>query len=334
MTEPIKIDNTGEMIAAIPAMLGFVPSQSVVLVFLAGDRLSHIARMDFGDMNHPLVTAAINRSNDTEGVYVIVVAENRTFHEVLDESERVIAMLLGGGADVWGSFYTPSIRGGETWTDMRGLFETGTVPDPATTEVGAATVLNGRTIARDRSELTARYRRKDSVTVTDRRRARAAKETMGEEFASSIIRELAELVSTRTAPDAALAAQVGLLLITDIHARDAILGLAVIDTNVASETMEAIASKLRTRERVAALTVAGFFAYVNFQGPAAGSAFTAAREEATQHPLCDTRMLGLLEQALTAGLHPTMIRKLAGTGIRIAREKFRVELPAPSGDWI
>ena len=239
MTEPIKIDNTGEMIAAIPAMLGFVPSQSVVLVFLAGNRLSHIARMDFGEMDHPLVTATINRSNDTESVYVIVVAENRTFQEVLDESERVIAMLLGAGADVWGSFYTPSIRGGETWTDMRGLFETGTVPDPATTEVGAATVLNGRTIARDRSELTARYRRKgrkDSVTVTDRRRARAAKETMGEEFASSIIRELAELVSTRTTPDAALAARVGLLLTTDIHARDAILGLAVIDPNVASET--------------------------------------------------------------------------------------------------
>lgn len=172
------------------------------------------------------------------------------------------------------------------------------------------------------------------MTVTDRRRARAAKETMGEEFASSIIRELAELVSTRTTPDSALAARVGLLLTTDIHARDAILGLAVIDPNVASETMEAIASKLRTRERVAALTVAGFFAYVNFQGPAAGSAFTAARQEATQHPLCDTRMLGLLEQALTAGLHPTMIRKLAGTGVRIAREKFRVELPAPSSDWI
>ncbi|WP_252174414.1 DUF4192 domain-containing protein [Rhodococcus pyridinivorans] len=235
---------------------------------------------------------------------------------------------------MWGSFYTPSIRGGETWTDMRGLFETGKIPDPATTEVGAATVLSGRTVARDRSELTARYRRRDSVTVADRRRARAAKETMGEEFASSIIRELAELVSTRTTPDPALAARVGLLLTTNIHARDAILGLAVIDPNVASETMEAIASKLRTRERVAALTVAGFFAYVNFQGPAAGSAFTAAREEATQHPLCDTRMLGLLEKALTAGLHPTMIRKLAGTGVGIAREKFRVELPAPSGDWI
>lgn len=160
MTEPIKIDNTGEMIAAIPAMLGFVPSQSVVLVFLAGDRLSHIARMDFGEMDHPLVTAAIDRSDDMEGVYVVVVAENRTFQEVLDESERVIAMLLGAGGDVWGSFYIPSIRGGETWTDMRGLFETGTVPDPATTEVGAATVLNGRTIARDRSELTARYRRR------------------------------------------------------------------------------------------------------------------------------------------------------------------------------
>jgi hypothetical protein len=158
MTEPIKIDNTGEMIAAIPAILGFVPSQSVVLVFLAGDRLSHIARMDFGEMDHSLVTAAISRSDDTEGVYVIVVAENRTFHEVLDESERVIAMLLEAGADVWGSFYIPSI-----------------------------------------------------------------------------IRELAELVSARITPDAALAARVGLLLTTDIHARDAILGLAVIDPNVASE---------------------------------------------------------------------------------------------------
>ncbi|AKE87984.1 hypothetical protein AAT18_00655 [Rhodococcus aetherivorans] len=76
------------------------------------------------------------------------------------------------------------------------------------------------------------------------------------------------------------------------------------------------------------------FAYVDVQGPDAGCAFDAARERAALHPLSDTRLLGLVEQALEVGLHPTKLRTLSGTGVGIMRRDFGVELPAPGNDCL
>ncbi|MBC2586918.1 DUF4192 domain-containing protein [Rhodococcus aetherivorans] len=333
MSDRIQLESIGELIAAVPSMLSFVPVSSIVMVFLHAGRISFVVRTDFGSGGRPRTGESILAADDADSVIVIVVAKDRAFREVLDETDRVTATLLGSGLSVQGIYYTPSIDGGETWTDMR-LFETGTVVDPTTTEVAAATVLNGKTVTRSREEIVARYRRGDGTTSADRRRARTARDIMGENFPRSVLAELADAVTYRIEPSAALAAQVGLLITTDIQARDAILGLAVIDPAAASEAMAAVARRLHGPERVAALTVAGFFAYVNFQGPDAGCAFDAAREEAALHPRSDTRLLGLVEQALEVGLHPTKLRTLSGTGVGIARRDFGVELPAPGHDWL
>ncbi|CCW12018.1 hypothetical protein [Rhodococcus aetherivorans] len=52
------------------------------------------------------------------------------------------------------------------------------------------------------------------------------------------------------------------------------------------------------------------------------------------HPLSDTRLLGLVEQAHEVGLHPTKLRTLSGTGVGIMRRDFGVELPAPGNDCL
>ncbi len=332
MSDRIHIKGISELIAAVPTVLSFLPEHSIVLVFSNAGRITWMVRTDFGTGGRLLTAETIARSGESDAVIVVVVAKGRTFREVIAEGDRVNATMLGLGVEVQGIYYTPSIEGGQTWTDMQS-FETGTVVDPATTAAAAATVFTGKQLTRTREEIVARYRR-DDATTTDRRRARMTKDVMGENFARSVISELADAVRERQEPTAALAARVGLLVTTDITARDAILGLAVIDPATAAETMAAVARKLYGAERVAALTVAGFFAYVNFQGPDAGCAFKAAREEAARHPLSDTRLLGLVEQALSTGLHPRQMRTLSGTGVDIAREKFGVELPAPSSDWL
>ena len=332
MSDRIQIKSTGELIAALPTMLGFVPTQSLVMVFLNAGALSFVVRTDFGTGGRVLTAETIVKANNCDAVVIVAVANGRTFREVLDECDSVSDVLLTLGVTDQDVFYTPSVEGGETWTDMR-TFETGTVVDPSTTEFAAATVLSGKAVAASRDEIAARYRREGSK-ITDRRRARNAKEIMGENFARNVISELADTVTERREPSAALAARIGLVLTTDIVARDAILGLAVIDPASASETMATVTRKLHGPERVAALTVAGFFAYVNFQGPDAGCAFDAARAEADQHPLSDTRLLGLVDEALQTGLHPKRMRGLSGTGVGIAREKFGIELPAPGDNWI
>lgn len=332
MSDRIQIKSIGELIAAVPTMLSFVPVQSIVLIFLNEGRLSFVARTDFGTGGRPLKAETVAKTTGADSAILVAVAKDRTFREVIAECERVNAMLRGFGVEVEDTYYTPSIEGGETWTDMR-TFETGTVVDPTTTEFAAATVLTGKTVAKNRDEITDRYRRTDAPSA-DGHDARATRKAMGENFAPSVLSELADIVGKRQEPTAALAARVGLLLTTDTQARDATLGLAVIDTAVASETMAAVARMLQGPERVATLTAAGFFAYVDFQGPSTRCAIDAARAEAAQHPLCNTRLLDLIEQALEAGIHPKQMRKVSGTGVGVARSAFGVELPAPSPDWL
>ncbi len=133
MSDRIQIKSIGELIAAVPTMLSFVPFQSVVLIFLNEGRLSFVARTDFGTGGRPLEAETVATTTGADSAIIVAVAKDRTFREVLAECERANAMLLGFGVEVEDIYYTPSIDGGETWTDMR-TFETGTVVDPTTTE--------------------------------------------------------------------------------------------------------------------------------------------------------------------------------------------------------
>ncbi|MBX4171498.1 DUF4192 domain-containing protein [Rhodococcus sp. DMU2021] len=333
MSDRIQITGIGNLIAAVPNILGFTPELSTLLLFFSGDRLVWAARHDFG--TGPLAAAAdaLTKTGEADSVIVVIVADETPFADVIVEGEQTKAALLELGIGVSGIYYTARIDGGEEWTEVDS-FQCGTIPAPNATEVAAAYAVLGKSVAGSRAEIEARFRREGTVTPRDRTAARAAKDELGENFARTVLAELAEVVRTRTAPQPALAARTGLVLVTDITARDAMLGLAVIDHGVAAETMAAIACQLHTAERVSALTVAGYFAYANCQGVEAGCAFHAAREEATRFPLCDTKFLGLLEDALAQALHPSKIRKLAGTGARLARENFGIELPVPSDEWI
>nr|WP_238072132.1 DUF4192 family protein [Rhodococcus zopfii] len=177
MSDRIQIKGIGELIAAVPTVLSFVPEQSIVLVFSSAGRVTWMVRTDFGTGGRLLTAETIVRSGESDAVIVVVVAKGRTFREVMAEGNRVSATMLGLGVEVQGIYYTPSIEGGQTWTDMQS-FETGTVVDPATTAAAAATVFTGKQLTRTREEIVARYRR-DGATTTDRRRARMTKEVMG-----------------------------------------------------------------------------------------------------------------------------------------------------------
>ncbi|MEF9411333.1 DUF4192 domain-containing protein [Rhodococcus pyridinivorans] len=333
MSERIRIKGIGELIAAVPNILGFTPELSTLLLLFRGDRLVWTARRDFGARQLAVSAEALAKTGESDRVIVVIVTDRTPFADVIAEGSKTKAALLDLGMDVSGIYYTPRIDDGQQWTEVETL-QCGTIPAPNATEVAATYAVLGKTVAGSRDEIEARFRRVGTVTLSDRAHARTAKDELGDNFARSVLEELAEAVRTRTEPDAALAARTGLVLVTDVTARDAMLGLALLDGGVAAETMGAIARRLPTAQRVAALTVAGYFSYANGQGVEAGCAFRAAREEATRFPLCDTRFLGLLEQALEQGLHPSMIRELAGTAVRIARERFGIELPAPSGDRI
>lgn len=334
MSDRIQITAIGDLIATVPSILGFVPELSTLLLLFNGDRLVWTARRDFGARQIALPAEALAKTGEADRVIVVLVTDDTVFTEVIAEATKTKTALYELGFEVSGIYYTPRIDEGQQWTEVD-TRECGIITDPDTTEVAAAYTALGKTIADSREEIAARYRRDTVVPTEVFSDALAFRHQHRETFAGIVLGDLAHVVRSRTTPDATLIARVGVLLLTDITARDAMLGLARTDSKVASETMAAIARHLDTHGRVAALTVAGFMAYADWDGVAAGCAFAAARAATQDLLLCDTKLLGLLEEALSGGLAPAMIGQLADTGVRIAREGYRINLGAPeSDDWL
>ena len=334
MSDRIQIKGIGELIAAVPNILGFTPELSTLLLLFNGDRLVWTARRDFGARQLALSAEALAKTGEADHVIVVIVADRTPLADVNAEAAKTKAALLDLGFDVSGIYHTPRIDDGQQWTEVHTLTR-GIIADPTATEVAAAYTAAGKTVAGNRDEIAARYRRGVLIPTEVLAAALDFRHEHREVFAGIVLGDLAHVVRSRTAPDATLIARTSVLLLTDITARDAMLGLARIDSHVATETMAAITRQLDGHGRVAALTVAGFMAYAHGDGVAAGCALAAARSGAQALPMCDTKLLGLLEEALSVGLEPAMIVQLADTGVRIARESYRVNLGEPeSDDWL
>ncbi|MBD8056432.1 DUF4192 domain-containing protein [Rhodococcus ruber] len=333
MSDRIQIKGIGELIAAVPNVLGFVPELSTLLLLFRGDRLVWTARRDFGARQLAVAAEALAKTGEADRVTVVIVADSTPFAEVVAEAAKTKAALLDLGMDVTGMYYTPRIDGGQQWTEVETL-QCGTIPAPETTEVAVTYAAAGKIVAAGRDEIAARYRRGDLIPSEVLAAALDFRHANRETFAGIVLADLAHVVRSRTEPDVDLIARTSVLLLTDITARDAMLGLVRVDSRVATETTAAIARRLDGHGRVAALTVAGFTAYAHGDGVAAGYALAEARAGSQALLMCDTKLLGLLEQALRAGLEPARIAQLAETGVRIARESYRVNLGEPeSGHW-
>lgn len=169
---PLRVGDPGELIAAVPPLIGFHPRDSLVLVATGGEsgrRLGLTLRIDLPEPGHlPGVPAEIAASavrglllDDPAGAAVIVVGGSPVPDVGPDRlhlpwrglADLVVGDLERCGVEVHTLLWAQSTAAGARWACYDPCGCHGTLPDPGATSFAAAAVANGQVVHADRAAL-------------------------------------------------------------------------------------------------------------------------------------------------------------------------------------
>ncbi|WP_431239732.1 DUF4192 domain-containing protein [Mycolicibacterium aichiense] len=334
-----RFTRPGALIAALPAVLGFVPEKSLVLVSLEGREMGAVMRVDLsnamdGGLTHLAEVAAASGADTV--VAVIVDADgapcpmcNQDYRDMCDELDAALSV---HDLTVYATHVVDRIEAGGRWHCVDGCGVFGAVEDPMASPLAAAAVLEGRRLYPRRSDLQA------VVAVADAGRAASlvpaiaaqaeARETDWRADPDGCGRrdvEAAMAIAARVSDGADLEeAELAMLAcaLTDVSVRDTLYALAVGAVAGDAEALwTALARTLPDPWRTEALVLLAFSAYTRGDGPLAGLSLEAALRSDPEH-----RMASMLDTALQSGMRPEQIRELAAAGYRLAK-RLGVRLP-------
>src|SRR6201997_636785 len=320
-----KLNRPGALIAALPAVLGFIPEKSLVLVTLERGEMGAVMRADLSPRLADTVDgiAEVVAAVRPDAVIAVIVDAERALCPGCGEEFRELSRAL---TDVFALqeitllavHVVDRIAAGGSWhcADMCGA--RGTVDDPSSSPLAMAAVLDGRRLYARREDLL------QVIDVTDTARVRRLARRIRKQFKmrpegddESARRdvEMAIAVAERVRDGAELtdaeAAELA-CAITDINVRDTLFALAVGEKAAEAETLWVLLSRaLPHPRRVEALVLLAFSAYARGDGPLAGVGLDAAVRNSAGH-----RMASMLDTALQSGLRPEGIRELAVSGYR------------------
>lgn len=329
------LNRPGVLIAALPAVLGFVPEKSLVLVTVDRGDMGCVMRVDLSDelmdsLGHVADVAAAARP---DSVIAVVIDEEGANCRMCNDEHRELAALLATvladrGIELLAAHVVDRVAAGGRWHCADGCGNAGIVDDPSASPLAAAAVLDGRRLYARRAEL------QELVDVIDPARTDTLAEVIDggkpdpaerRDDAARADIEAAIAAAARVADAAELGddelARLAWAL-TDIRVRDTLYALAVGENAGQAESLWAMLSRtLPEPWRVEALVLLAFSAYVRGDGPLAGVSLEAALRGDPTH-----RMAGMLDTALQSGMRPERIRDLATTGYRLA-DRLGVQLP-------
>lgn len=336
------LNRPGALIAALPAILGFVPEKSLVLVALDGGELGSVLRVDLSDGLVDTVGRLADvaaAATPAAAIAVIVDAAGARCPVCNDQYRRLIAALAeelsGHGIVLLSAQVVDQVAHGGRWHCADGCGAGGPVDDPEASPLAAAAVLEGRRLYARRADLQAVITPDDvtrcaavAAAIDDCAAQWAAGEGDTRDRARRDVEQvLAAVVALAGGqePTAAELARLGCPL-TDVLVRDTLCALAIGERASEAERLwSALARTLPEPWRAEALVLLAFSAYARGDGPLAGVSLEAALRGEPGH-----RMAGLLDTALQSGLRPERIRGLADTGYRLAQQ-IGVQLPQRQG---
>ncbi|PSL56331.1 uncharacterized protein DUF4192 [Saccharothrix carnea] len=319
---PTRLRDPGDLIAAVPHLLGFHPSDSVVVLVVRDHDVTMTLRADLPPPGVPhrvadRLIAPLARCRGDDAVVVVIGGgsgdppEDLPHDALVDElddalHEADVPLLLA----VW----TRATAKGERWFDYHDVGTTGLVPDPSSTAFAAASAADGHVTYPSRqaladlltpdppaalsrrttllNRLSAEFPHPDDIVPTRHRdlihaevlRAGTRKRPLTDE-------EVADLAHALSNP---LTRDASLVYCTSDHAHSA----------------EALWTELTRAcpapERAEPATLLAFSAYIKGNGPLAYLALDRAEEAYPGH-----RLTSLLRAALNSGLPPIQIRNLA-----------------------
>lgn len=329
------LNRPGVLIAALPAVLGFVPEKSLVLVTVDRGEMGCVMRVDLSDeLPHSLAHIAdVAAAAKPDSAIAVVVDEGGAACRMCNDEYRELAhglttALAGRGIELLAAHVVDRVAAGGRWHCADGCGNSGTVEDPSASPLAAAAVLDGRRLYARRSEL------QEVMEVSDPARTEMLAGIIGgcepdpaqrhddaaRADVEAVIAAAARVADAAEPGDDELARLAWAL--TDLRVRDTLYALAVGEFAGQAESLWAVLSRtLPEPWRVEALVLLAFSAYARGDGPLAGVSLEAALRADPTH-----RMAGMLDTALQSGMRPERIRDLAVTGYRLA-DRLGVRLP-------
>ena len=316
----IQLSDPSELIAAVPHLLGFHPRNSVVLLALHGKNLGLTMRADLVDNDQATVLAEqllppIARQRPT-GVALVVIGgasppdgdlPHRALVDALD------GLLIGAGLPVVHAAWAAETARGAPWSCYDDPLCAGTVADPTTSPLAAATVAAGAVTFSSREEM-AELVTPDDPGAVQRRAVLLAAADAEHPLSARLVAQrrvrLKELHRAAAAGELALTdgivAEVASAL-CDHRVRDACLPWCTGSGADAAERLWlALVRATPAPELAEPAALLALTAYLRGDGALAGVALDAALHACPQHSLS-----GLLRAALDGGLPPEVLRSVA-----------------------
>ncbi|MBJ7340297.1 DUF4192 domain-containing protein [Mycolicibacterium sp.] len=333
------LNRPAAMIAAVPAILGFVPEKSLVLVTVEDGALGCVMRADLSaelpeTLEH--LAEVASASGPDAAIAVIVDEDGASCRMCLDEHQVLAAHLREQlderGIELLATYVVDRLEAGGRWRSADIHPGSGLIEDPMSSPMAAAAVLDGRRLYLRRAELQEVIATFDPIRTDALRVEMLRAEHDGDlrpdadarcdvEHALTMARALSDGLTPTDADLARLGCGV-----TDPRVRDTLYALAVGREADRAEALWAmLARTLPDPWRVEALVLLAFSAYARGDGPLAGVSLEAALRSDGGH-----RMAVMLDQALQSGMRPDQIRELAQTGYRLAK-RLGVCLPPRQG---
>ena len=336
-----ELNRPGAVIAALPAVLGFVPEKSLVLLSIDAGELGSVMRVDLSDavadqIGHLAEVAAA--AGPEAAIAVIVDADGADCPMCNDQYRDLCSSLtdelIHHDIALWAVHVVDRVAVGGRWHCVDGCGAGGVIDDPSASPLAVAAVLDGRRLYARRADLQA------VIAVDDRARSAALTDLIVEQAALRDETRRADPdgcvrrgVEAAMAAAAAVAdgAQIGdprlaglACALADVEVRDTLYALAVGHSAGDAESLWALLSRtLPAPWRAEALVLLAFSAYARGDGPLAGVSLEAALRCEPGH-----RMAGMLDTALQSGLRPEHIRELAVTGYQLAERRRRAAAAA------
>ncbi|MGW0042695.1 DUF4192 domain-containing protein [Rhodococcus sp. NPDC003348] len=328
----VHLSDPADLIAAVPALLGFRPHRSLVVICLGGvpATVQAVMRHDLAGTASNCDRLSVDRlaalcERAGAASVIVVVVDDRAHGDgpIHDLHHALVDLLSASLAEVGvalaGAHAVTGIETGAQWWGLLGDPRHGTVPDPTASAVAVAQVIRGRPIRASRLEL---ERILEPRPRADRDRVARllalARHPTSRARPRSVRSALEDVLARIASSDGALSDEGVAAIAVALEApavRDSVLALAITElADAAERAWIVMARALSGPARAEPAALLGFSAYARGDGPLAGVALTAALDADPGH-----RLAGLLDDALHGGIRPDVIVDLARTGRDVAR---------------
>ncbi|MBY0290864.1 MAG: DUF4192 domain-containing protein [Mycobacteriaceae bacterium] len=302
----INLKTNADIVANIAPLLGFVPTNSIVIYLLRDDDdeliIRAVGRLDAA-LPETTVQAAITDlrldPDEVNATILVAVCAEWLDHHAGQLLDTISAAITGAGIRVLKRLHTRQVEHGGQWTDVD-TGDSGPTYPFRDSIAAAESVHRGRVITASRADLEHEFNMTDAAPPIE----------VGDhgELVIATFTHIAEVMAGHREISPTLAAQAGIVITESKDLRDRLLSLTGEQPRQGARLWTTIAAMLRGAPRVEALVLAGINHYAAGDAIRAGIALEAARDTAIETGCRFSQLAQLMHGAVRAGIPPERIR--------------------------